>query len=148
MLHPIDRLIDKCLDQTAGPAERLELERRLSDPDDLTVYVAAQRLNAWLEALLKEAAQIEPARALAQSIEERGQRRKGGQRRFLRTGRLGFAAALLLAAGVAFWRTSTPFPPALPVTTASIPSPDRPPDEMSPVEVMAVFGLVSARAVK
>jgi hypothetical protein len=149
--QPIDQLIDKCLDQTASAAERCELERRLCDPAARAKFVAAHRLHACLEAILKEEAHLAQGRALVQSVESGQQRTRNDMPAYRSWRQLaGMAAAILLIFGI-WWRWG-----GGPASTSQIASNrERPPQknvvptaEISPAEAVAMFGLASAKAVK
>lgn len=146
--RPIDELIDRCLDKTASKAERQELERRLQDADARAAFVAAQRLNASLEALLKEETQTTQGRALVESIEASVQRTRPS---WPTMAAVAAATLMVFGAGLAsLWNAKTPGP----ALTTSVASNREPPPErlvvedMSPVEAVAMFGLASAKAVK
>jgi hypothetical protein len=148
--QPIDLLIDKCLDQTASEAERQELEQRLSDPEARAKFVAAHRLHACLEAILKEEAQLAQGRALVQSVES-GQERTGNAMPAYRSWRqfAGVAAAILLILGI-WWRWGGGPAPRSELASNRERPPQKvvPAAEMSPAEAVAMFGLASAKAAK
>jgi hypothetical protein len=148
-MQSIDALIDKCLDQTASEADRGELELRLSDPEARVAFVAAQRLNACLEAVLKEETQVAQGRALVQSTTSGQIAARRSWREFA-----GVAAAILLLLGIgSWWRWHGDLPAPTP-TNRIASNGTRPSDnaavvaEISPAEAIAMFGLASAKAAK
>ena len=147
---PIDQLIDKCLDQTASEAERRELERRLSDPEARARFVAANRLHASLEAILKEETQLAQGRALVQSVES-GQQRTRNEMPAYRSWRqlAGVTAAILLIFGI-WWRWGGGPAPRSELASHRERPTQRvvPAAEISPAEAVAMFGLASAKAAK
>jgi anti-sigma factor RsiW len=148
--QPIDQLIDKCLDQTASEAERRELERRLSDPEARARFVAANRLHASLEAILKEETQLAQGRALVQSVEP-GQQRTRNEMPAYRSWRqfAGVAAAILLIFGIWWGWGGGPAPTSQLASNRERPTQKvLPTAEISPAEAVAMFGLASAKAVK
>jgi hypothetical protein len=146
----IDQLIDKCLDQTASDAERHELEQRLSDPQARAKFVAAHRLHAHLDAILKEEAHLAQGRSLVQSVES-GQQRTRNEMPAYRSWRqfAGTAAALLLIFGIWWHWRGGPAPRSELASNRERPTQKVvPAAEISPAEAVAMFGLASAKAVK
>jgi len=145
--RPIDELIDRCIDKTASEAARLELERRLQDPATRAEFVATQRLNVCLEALLNEETELAQWRALAQRAEPLLRRSRA---QYSWTGLAGVAAAILLLFGIWLRWGGGPSPTTQVASNRERPFSQKviPPAEISPVEAVAMFGLASAKAVK
>jgi hypothetical protein len=146
--RPLDELIDRQRDQPASEADLAELERRLADPEARRAYVAAQRMNAWLEAILTEDAQVAHAQAACGALryEREGRRRT-------RTRWVAVAAAVLLGVGAALWGLFGRHipPPTLPGHAVQQGSPSTAraaADAMSPVTAASLFGLATATALK
>lgn len=137
----LTELIEKYHHQAASTAELAELELWLRDRAALEGFVAAQRMNAWLEALLKEEFLVKETTALLHTIETARQRRPW-------KAWLGIAATVLLLVGVTMWRpwVGRALPPM--VSNRATSPLVAPVAELEAAEVLTVFGIASARAVK
>lgn len=157
---PVADLIEKYFDNAASAAERVELEGRLAEPTGVAAFVAAARLNAWLEEVLVE----DDMKALCTTISiTAGQEGLVLARRPWRQTAIGLAlaAAILVAMAVGLRGPSGGRPttavvsvlPTGPAPSRRVPSTDRSPPVQPggdmPIETaVMMFGLMTANAVK
>lgn len=145
----LDELIERCRDDDATDGDRAELERRLRDPAALRAFVAAQRLDAELAALLGDEIQLERAQAVLLTSRAAPPSRL---RRPAWHGWTAVAAALFVACVALWWIVRPPVTPppreALAHHTAPVPTAPAGGDGMSPELAVSVFGLATANAVK